>query len=204
MRFKFDGFPTSPDFTPDEQWHCLDFPPPHVAQIKFVPEAAAVSVALYVAWQSLTPVSVVDGPAELVLQLAIATVFLFACVLPIHELLHAAAHPPKLRWRGTVLGFSWRQGAAYAYYDSDLSRRRYLVVLLLPFIGISVVPILVYALSGTVAPLWLVLACTLNGVGSSVDIVQAFVLWRRIPAATVVREKGTAIYWRSAYSSESR
>lgn len=119
----------------------------------------------------------------------------YALLVPLHELLHALAHPDWGLSRRTVLGFWPGQFLAYVHYEGVLTRRRLLVLLLLPLLVITIAPLLAGIVFGCVDG-WVVLLSVLNAFGSCVDVLSAALVVAQVPPGAEVRSWGWRTYWR--------
>jgi hypothetical protein len=140
MRFHLGAIPTSPDFTPDVPWKPLREPSPWLAQFIAFPVGVLTAALMVVLWLSITPL----GDAMFAMPTP-SVLMSLAGLLIVHELVHAAAHPMAGRSAHSVLGFWPSRLVAYAHYDGELSRNRFVVIMLMPLFAISIVPLLVAA-----------------------------------------------------------
>lgn len=76
--------------------------------------------------------------AEPAMLLALASCLV--AMVPLHEMLHAVAYPGWLRSRHLVVGIWPHRVFAYVVYDSPLPRNRVLLMILTPFVLLSVIP----------------------------------------------------------------
>ena len=74
-------------------------------------------------------------------------------------------------------------------------RRRFLWLLALPFLLLSVLPVLGAAVVGA-SPQFLVVLTLLNGFASSGDVLAALLVMAQVPVDAVVREQGDEFVWR--------
>ena len=118
-------------------------------------------------------------------------------IMPLHELLHVAAMPGGWTSGKTVIGF-WPPWAFYAHHAGEMTKRRYILVLLLPFLVMTVLPLLVMYV-GLPRGNWdlLVLFPAFSGGGCLADILYAMWVLRRVPHGAIVRGKGHRLYWRA-------
>lgn len=119
----------------------------------------------------------------------------FPCIVVVHELVHALVHPKAGRSEHSILGFWPAGGFFYANYDGELSRNRFLAILLMPLLVISIVPLLVSAVT-QVSSGWVAFVSTFHAFLAGADLLPAGLVLSQIPAAGIVRQKSWRTYWR--------
>lgn len=95
------------------------------------------------------------------------------------------------------MGFWPSKGLFYAHYHGELTRNRFVAILLMPFIVISLMPIPVAALAQSTS-WWAVFICAFNALLACVDILGAGMILFQIPANAVVRNQGWRTYWKES------
>jgi hypothetical protein len=120
--------------------------------------------------------------------------FSFAGIVVVHELIHALVHPMAGRSPHSILGF-WPSVGFYANYDGEMSRNRLVTIMLMPLLIISIVPLLVSAVT-QVASGWVAFVSAFNAFLSCADMLDAGLVLFQIPANRIVRFHGWRIYWR--------
>ena len=118
----------------------------------------------------------------------------FAGIVVVHELIHALVHPMAGRSPHSILGF-WSSLGFYAHYDDEMSRNRLATILLMPLLTISIVPLLVSAVT-QVSSGWIAFVSAFNALCACVDMLLAGSVLFQIPATAIVRFKSWRIYWR--------
>ena len=83
----------------------------------------------------------------------------------------------------------------YATYDGELTRSRWLAILLTPFVVISIVPLVVAGVA-QVAKVWVAYISVVNAYLASGDILAAGWFLFELPADAVVRNQGRKAYLR--------
>jgi len=83
----------------------------------------------------------------------------------------------------------------YAHYDGELTRNRFVAILLMPLLVISVLPLVVAAVIGASSG-WVVFASSLNALMACGDILGAGMVLFQVPSAAIVRNQGWRTYWR--------
>ena len=194
MRFHLGAIPDSPDFVPDASWRPLrQAPAPWIENLLALPIGVVAAAIVAVLWFVLTPLSDLTPPMSVP-----AYLLLFAGFVVVHEGIHALVHPMAGRSPRSILGF-WASLGFYAHYDGEMSRNRLVTCLLMPLFLISIVPLLVSAVT-QVSFGWVAFVSALNALGACVDLLLAGSIFFQIPATTIVRFKNWRIYWREHYT----
>jgi hypothetical protein len=123
-----------------------------------------------------------------------AYLVLIAGLVIAHELIHALVHPMAGRSPRSILGF-WTSLGFYAHYDGEMSRNRLVACLLMPLLVLSIVPLLVSAVT-QVSSAWVAFVSAFNAFCACVDLLLAGSVLIQIPATAIVRFKSWRIYWR--------
>ncbi len=189
MRFHLGAIPETPDFSPAAPWRALREPTPWVMQLLALPLGIAACVAVGAGWVFLTPVHEVpwDSPGLLLGA--------FLITIPIHELIHAIVHPGSGGSADSILGFWPSRLLFYAHYVGELTRARFITILLMPLLIISFVPLVVCAVMGHSSGL-LAFSSVLNALCACGDIFGFGLLLFQIPCNAMVRNQGWRTYWR--------
>ena len=192
MRLHFGAIPSSPDFAPDALWKPLRQPSPWMELLVALPIGIVAAVVVAVLWLAITPLQVQDVTSTMSLPAFLVS---FAGIVVVHELLHAAVHPMSGRSPHSTVGF-WPWGMLfYAHYDGEVTRNRFLAILLMPLVVISLVPLLVAAVA-QVASGWVAFISAFNAFCACADILLAGLVLFRTPASAIVRDQGGRFYWR--------
>ena len=195
MKFHCGAVPDAPDFSPDAAWRPLREPSPWVMQLFAIPLGIVACIVVALLWRFLTPFRDVSFNSP-----GILVIFLVA-IIPIHELLHAAAHPRGGVSASSILGCWPSRGLFYAHYLGELSRERFIAILLMPFLVISFAPWLVCAILSR-SPALLVFISMVNALFACGDIFAVGLLLFQVPSGATVRNKGWRTFWK-AYEKES-
>jgi hypothetical protein len=83
----------------------------------------------------------------------------------------------------------------YAHYAGEMTRNRFLAILLMPLVIISFFPFLVAAVAH-VSSGWIAFVSAFNALVAFLDILDAGLVLFQIPATATVRCRGLRIYWR--------
>jgi hypothetical protein len=128
---------------------------------------------------------------------SLGTLFIaLIALMPIHELIHAAVHPGSGMSDDSILGFWPSRLLLYAHYVRELSRTRFIVILLMPLLVISFVPLLACALTGRSSVL-LAFTSIVNALGACGDIFAIGLLLFQVPSDARIRNQGYRTFWRA-------
>ena len=114
-------------------------------------------------------------------------------LLLIHELLHLMFIPDFIRSNNTYLGITPFGG--FVYTEEKISRPRYILITIAPFVLISIVAPLILGNTGLLTPLVTILIL-LNSMASSVDVLILILILSQVPANSNLRSDGTNTYWK--------
>jgi len=191
MRFRLGAIPPSPDFVPDGSWRLLrQAPAPWKENLLALPIGVVAAAVLAALWFLLTPLRDITPAMSLP-----AFLLLLAGLVIVHELIHALVHPMAGLSPRSTLGF-WAALGFYAHYDGEMSRSRLVTCLLMPLLVLSIVPLVVSAVT-QVSSGWVAFVSAFNAFCASVDLLLAGSLLVQVPAAAIVRFKSWRIFWRA-------
>ncbi len=209
MRLHCGPIPESPDFKPEATgWRPLREPSPAV----FVWLASAVglglgaaSVAAWAATASSTRILSISFqsrqpgdmlPVVVLLLMAAGVLASVLLLIVVHELLHAAVFPGWWLGPRTIIGVWPSMGLFYAHYDGPQSRSRFLLVLLMPFLvltlGLWLVDLLFPSGWGGV----LGALSILNALFAGGDLLGAAIIAAQVPVNAELRNQGWKTWWR--------
>jgi hypothetical protein len=204
MRFHYGAIPEDASFAPEaEGWLPIREPGPVALQLMALPVAFGIllfcGALLYLVF-----------PRELLARTAVITVpiwpLLAILVLfaPVHECLHALAHPHWGASPKSVIGMWISKGVLYAHYEGPMSRNRFLLAGAAPYLVLSLLPIGMIALLGYMA--WtpadisalalLSILSILGGVLACGDLLGLGLIALQVPPTALVRNKGWKTYWK--------
>lgn len=191
MKFVLGRPPESEQFSPlEDGWTPLREPTRMwVLQLACIPVgvALAVAVASLASAMGLSDTVVID--MRVVLALAV--------IIPLHELLHAVSFPARLSSPRVMFGFWPAAFAFYAHYDGEMTRDRFLAVLLAPLLALSVLPLFILKLLGSGGDGSLVISsCVINAFCSSADVLGACLILLQVPRRARMRNQGMRSFWR--------
>ena len=195
MRFHLGAIPEAPEFRPEPPWRPLREPTPWVMQLLAVPIGIATAAGVAVLWILTTPLGEVAMKWS-----ASAFLLSFAGLIVVHELIHAAVHPLQGRSPHSILGFWPSRILFYAAYTGELTRNRFIAILLMPLVVISFVPLMVAA-ALQLTSAWMAFVSAFNALLACGDIFGAGLVWWQVPATAIVRNQGWRTYWREETAS---
>jgi hypothetical protein len=178
--------PAADPLPDDVSWRRLPDPADEeLATALIIPLGATLGLLAFVLWVLLTPLAPFD--VDWKTWLAAATV-----LLPLHEVVHAAAFP-RARERGPLrIECSLEPMAVCIVGDRVLSRGRYVWVLLAPLAVVSLAPILACAaLHATSGPV--VVLSLFNALASGGDVLAALFVIVQVPNGALLHRRGTAM-----------
>jgi hypothetical protein len=189
MRFHLGSIPETQEFLPDSSWRPLREPTPWAMQFLALPLGIVACITVGVLWVFLTPL--MDISLDSLGMLLIA----FIVIIPIHELIHAAVHPRSGFSAHSILGFWPSRLLFYAHYVGELSRGRFIAILLMPLLVISVAPLFACAIAGHSSAL-LAFTSTLNALFACGDMFGIGLLLFQVPSDATVRNQGWKTFWK--------
>jgi len=107
----------------------------------------------------------------------------FAGMVVVHELLHVAVHPMSGRSPHSIVGFGPSIGF-YGHYSGEMTRNRFVAILLAPLVVISFVPLLVAAVAQVTSG-WVAFISAFNAFCACADIFDAGLVLFQIPATAM-------------------
>ncbi|MFD1040560.1 DUF3267 domain-containing protein [Virgibacillus byunsanensis] len=114
-------------------------------------------------------------------------------LLVIHELFHLVFIPNFIKSQKIFIGLTLFGG--YVLTEEKISKSRYILVTMAPFIIISILLPITLSLLGILTPTLKALIL-LNSMASSVDILNLILLLTQVPKETVLINNGTKTYWK--------
>ena len=206
VRFHFGAIPEDQDFHPEaDGWHGIREPNPIWLNVIAVP----VAIALMLVWfllifliLLLRGLPYIPPPASLSFPLSpLPLILILVFLIPAHEFLHALFYPDWGLSSRTVIGLWLSKGIFYAHYEGMMSRNRFLLIFLTPYLVLGLLPVLIWGLLP--GSYWLsepaILLLYLSFLGSlfsSSDLVGAGLVLLQVPVPAVVRNKSWKTYWK--------
>lgn len=195
MRFHIGSIPEPEGGEPSGEWNSLSEPKPVMMQLIALPFGVVFGAIVGALWIYATPVT--KNPVAHPVLMIGGMVALF----PIHELMHAIVHPGFGFSRHTTLGLWPSRLLAYAHYDGIISRNRFIAILAMPFLVISILPLLICIVLGH-ASVTIAFISSLNALGACIDILGICILLFRVPSNAIVRNHGWRTYWNVPQSKQ--
>jgi hypothetical protein len=219
MRFHFGTPPEDETFHPQaEGWLPIREPEPRVVTLIAIP----VAIGLILPWGALCllvfpmelfvpeirPISekAFQIQMPIVASLLETSIWPFLMILilfiPLHELIHALCFPDQGLSARAFIGFWPSTVFFYAHYEGPMSRNRFLLVCVAPYIALSLVPMTLIAglrFLGWRPEIMLSLAwlSLVNSLGAAGDFIGFWLVLSQIPHTAIVRNKGWRTYWKA-------
>ena len=121
----------------------------------------------------------------------------FAPLVVLHELIHAAVHPKSGRSDRSILGFWPSRLLFYAHYDGELTRDRFIAILAMPTLVITLLPLAVAMATSSSHELaaWV---SKWNAFFACGDLFGIILLLFQVQSRAICRNQGWKTYWKSA------
>ncbi|MFB4169364.1 DUF3267 domain-containing protein [Virgibacillus sp. JSM 102003] len=119
-------------------------------------------------------------------------IWIFSLII-LHEMLHLMFIPNFIKSKNTFIGLTLFGG--YVLTEEKISKSRYIVVTIAPFVIISIILPIVLGLIGIFTTTLKVLIL-LNAMASSVDLLNVVLLVTQVPGRTILTNNGTKTYWK--------
>ncbi|ARI77159.1 DUF3267 domain-containing protein [Halobacillus mangrovi] len=129
-----------------------------------------------------------------VASIGIIQVILFFLTIVVHELLHLVCIPHFLKSKKTYIGFTFFGG--YVSSEEQLSKARFALISLCPFLALSVLLPLGLGMMGWLTPT-LKFLIIFNAISSCVDILGLLLVLTQIPKNSVIKNNGTKTFWKA-------
>jgi len=119
-----------------------------------------------------------------------------AALALLHEAAHAAAFPRGPDGEATILSFRRSPPAFGAHWTGAWSRRRYVAMLAMPIVVLSLAPVAAFASLGDV-PNAVASLSLLNALVSGGDALAIVLVLSQVPAGASIRADGERVRWRA-------
>lgn len=116
----------------------------------------------------------------------------FYLLIWIHELIHAGLIPDFIKSKNTYFGI--RPWGGFVYTADKISKERFLLICVGPFLLISVILPIVLGGFGLLNMV-LIFIILLNAIASSVDILNAFLILFQVPSGSYIKSNGFESYY---------
>lgn len=167
-------------------------PGPWLMQLLAFPIGLAGFALIGFLWCWLTPLDVAAFNSPHFLPAALIS---FAPLIVGHELVHAAAHPQAGKSDKSILGFWPSRLLFYAHYDGEMTRGRFIAILAMPTVVITMLP-LVVAVGMNVSHELAAWISTLNALLACGDMFGIILLFFQVDARAICRNQGWRTYWK--------
>ncbi|WP_078434071.1 DUF3267 domain-containing protein [Metabacillus halosaccharovorans] len=114
-------------------------------------------------------------------------------LLVLHELLHLIFIPKFNKSDKTFVGITMFGG--FVITEEEISKSRYILITIAPFIIISVILPLLLSVFGLLTPI-LKFLILLNSLASSVDMLNLLLIIKQIPKNATLKSNGPYTYWK--------
>jgi len=114
-------------------------------------------------------------------------------LLILHEFLHLIFIPNFIKSDKTFVGITMFGG--FVITEEALSKTRYILITIAPFIIISVILPLLLSVFGLLTPI-LKFLILLNSLASSVDMLNLLLIIKQIPKNAILKSNGPYTYWK--------
>lgn len=198
MRLRIGPVPDDPAFHPEEGgWQKLKTPSFCLLLLLSLPLSLLTTTGVLLVWAALARAHATDANLQVVVtpRRLLVSAAATAALVVVHELLHVAALPRCGLTSGTIVGLWPEKLAPYVAYQGELPRNRFILLGLMPFLVLSVLPMLVGMLCGWM-PWWAVLLSAVNAFIASGDLINTALLLSQTPPSATVRNKGVETWWR--------
>jgi len=204
MRFCIGSIPEDSDFQPTPPvWHILREPHPGWMQLVALPFSAVGVLITQRCWVALAPAALkfeYQAPASTHVVAALVGVLgvcvaSFVLLIVVHEGIHALVHPGAGRSPHSMVGAWPRMLLFYAHYLGEMSRTRFIAILLMPFLVLSPGLALLAAALSWPSPV-LAAFSLLNALSAGGDLFAVSLLLWQVPPRAITRNRGWKTYWR--------
>lgn len=146
---------------------------------------------------SLRDFGFTSGGISITINLSV--IFGIVLLLIIHELLHLIFIPNFFRSEKTSVGLTLFGG--FVITEEEISRSRYMLITIAPFMIISIIFPLVISAFGllTTTIKFLII---LNSMGSSVDLLNLLLILKQVPKNATLKSNGSNTYWKKAHTEQ--
>jgi len=130
---------------------------------------------------------------SIIITIDIGLIIVLLSVLIVHEFFHLIFIPNFLKSKDIIIGLTFL--AAFVHTEQTLTKARYILILVAPFLILSILFPLILCISGLLTGKVLFFII-LNSLGSSLDIMGLFLVLFQVPNKALLRNNGTRTYWK--------
>lgn len=147
---------------------------------------------------SFVPISLEDfginmNSSKMSVMIDLRYIICIILMIVVHEFLHLICIPNFVNSDKTYIGVTLFGG--YAYTEEVISKKRFILICILPYIIISIILPTIAGLLGSLSPL-IAFFVLINAVGASVDILNLVLIIFQVPAKSSMTLNGMITYWR--------
>lgn len=122
------------------------------------------------------------------INIKLSYIILIYLYILFHEIIHLVFIPQFIKSKSTFISLKWWGG--FVYTEEELSKFRFLVITIMPFIMLSFIfPIILIGIG--VSPILVLILAIINSAGSSVDILNFFLIIVQVSNKGIIKNIGT-------------
>ena len=198
MQLIIAPFTAARDRSDGRPWRRVSAPEPALMRLFAWQVSLLLAATLFVAWAIATQFADLRPRYWMIVAAAVL-------VAPLHELTHAFTFPRAAPGVQRALAFWPRRFTLCAQYDGVLSRNRYVLVLLMPLLAISLLPMGACTLLEIAsAPRLCVVLFLFNALVCGDDVLAALLVVTQVPANGLIRKQGDVTLWTARKSPPKR
>lgn len=118
----------------------------------------------------------------------------FLILIPIHEFIHALIFPESIISENVGFGFIPKGVAFFAFYFGEMSRSRFIGILLAPLTIMTLIGLIILVIIKDNSILEHIILY--NSLVACVDCFGAYMIMKQVPANATVRNKKNKTYWK--------
>ncbi len=192
MNFIIGKMPEKPNFDPkSEGWTPIKTPSIWTTQLLGLTIGLLFSFIIGILWYFLAPLDNFEK------EIGFSVFAWMVGVMILHELVHATLHPGYGLSSKSYLGFWPSKLVLFAYYDGFITKKRYLILVIAPFVVISVVP-LVFCIAVRHNSSVAFILSIANTMFASIDLLMFFLILFGAPSNSLVQNNGWKTYFKRA------
>ena len=111
----------------------------------------------------------------------------------VHEFIHLLFIPNFIKSKKTYVGFTWV--GAFVITEEKISKTRYIIISIAPFVIISVILPLFLGAFGLLTTTFKVVIL-LNSMSSSLDLLGLLFITTQVPKKAILQNNGVSTYWK--------
>ena len=134
-------------------------------------------------------------PYEITITINSSIILWLFIMIVMHELIHLILIPNFVKSEKTYIGITLFGG--FVVTEEEISKSRYILITIAPFVIISIILPLVLGLLGLLTTT-LKFLIILNAMGSSVDLLTLLLIIKQVPKNAFLKGNGLNTYWKNA------